>query len=76
MGSLSPLLYLQLGGLDHPAGFDAVGANHQFLDVAIGDGSNPLQIWVETTFCKIVGMTDIISHHRLYTANFAFLRHA
>ncbi len=42
---------------------------------ALGDHSNPLQIWEPTTSGFIMGMADVIAGYRPLAAYFTFLSH-
>jgi hypothetical protein len=62
-------------GFDYPAGFDAVGAHQKASNAAVMDRPDPLQVWFEATLGDVVGMTDIIAHHRFLAAYRAHLGH-
>jgi hypothetical protein len=59
------------GHFHHPSRFDAIRARHYFFDLTVFcGGSDPLQIGVEPTIGDIMGMADMMSGHRFFSANF------
>jgi len=55
--------------------FDAIGADNHFSNSALIHGPHALQIGVEAAFVDVMSVADIISHKRLFAANFAHSGH-
>jgi hypothetical protein len=63
------------GGLYHPAGFDAGGANLNPLYLAVSNRPDPLQVGIEPPFVHIVRMADVVPDHGTLSADVAFFGH-
>ena len=62
-----------LGGLYDLACFDAARTHINFSDATLFDnGTDSLEVRVESSFVQIMGMADIIADHRLFPANCTF----
>ena len=55
----------------HKSGFDAIGADTDFLDMALKHRTNVLQVGIKPTFVDIMGMADIAAGHWFFSTNSA-----
>ena len=55
--------------------FDAARADHHALGTSFLQGSYGLQIGIETSFVDVMGMANVVAHHRFLAADFTFLGH-
>jgi hypothetical protein len=65
-----------LGGFNHIARFNALGADHHSLHLPVClQRADTLQIGVETTLGDIMGMADVAAHHWFFATYCTHLGH-
>lgn len=69
------ILKIHLRRFDDPSGFDAVGTDDHLFCFAVIHGTNILQIGIESSFCFIMSMADIVANQRFFPTNFTHSWH-
>ena len=64
-----------LGCFDNPTRFDTVGTNDHFFGFALVQCADILQIRIESSLGNIMGMADIVAHHRFFATYFTYSGH-
>jgi len=75
LGKLAIYGWTLFGGFLNQTGPDATGAGIDFLNPAVSDRPNTLQIRIKPPFIHIMGMADVVSDQRFFSAYIAFFRH-
>ena len=65
-----------LGDFDDITGFNTIGTDYYFFNLAVGKRSHSLQVWVKSSFGHIMRMADMMSDHWFFAAYFTYFWHS